>query len=245
MPITPQDRAALIREKYQGDAAASGLAKDFERLEQGEPLAYVIGNIPFLGLSIDLGSHPLIPRPETEWWTEEMIAALPPTPRVLDLCAGSGAIGLAVLKHVPGAHVSLSELMPVHAEFIRKNLEANGLDVSRADIRSGDLFAPFASETFDIIATNPPYIPTDRTLSPSVTEFEPTEALFSGKDGMDLIRRIANEARTYLAKGGTLWMECDVDNIQAARELLLAQGFTEAKIRTDPYGRERLIVAHL
>ena len=244
MDIARKDEEALIREKYGGNRKAPELTEDLARLAGGEPLAYVIGNIPFLGLSIDLGSRPLIPRPETEWWTEELIKTLVPGARVLDLCAGSGAIGLAVLKHVPNAHVSFGELMPVHTELIRKNLAANGLDAARADIRAGDVFAPFEGVAFDVIATNPPYISTDRALPESVAAYEPHEALHAGKDGLDVIRRIIDGAPSHLTKGGALWMECDIDNIEAARELLLAKGFKNAQIRTDPYGRERIVVAH-
>jgi len=92
----------LLRDKYGGDPKAD-LTQDIARLDAGEPLAYVIGWIPFLGLTIRLDSHPLIPRPETEWWTEELIAHLKDlfgdTPfRLLDMCAGSGAIGFKCFK---------------------------------------------------------------------------------------------------------------------------------------------------
>ncbi len=239
------DKDALIREKYAGDREAPGLAGDLARLAAGEPLAYVIGTIPFLGLSIGLSSRPLIPRPETEWWAEELIQHVGARScRVLDLCAGSGAIGLALLKHCPDARVTLGELVPEHVEEIRKNLETNGLDASRADIRESDLFAAFTDERFDVIATNPPYIPEGRALDASVTKFEPHEALYSGADGLDLIRRIAQEAPRHLTGNGELWMECDAGNIKEARELV-AGTFARAEIRTDLYGRERLIVARL
>lgn len=234
-----EDVEALIRDKYDGNRDAD-LSEDLARLSEGDPLAYVIGWVPFLGLRISLESHPLIPRPETEWWTEELVKHLEGrTVRVLDLCAGSGAIGLAVLAKVPGAHVSFGELMEEHAEQIAKNLELNGLDAARADIRAGDLFEPFSGEVFDVIVSNPPYIPLGRELPESVLEYEPEEALYAGTDGLETIRRIAEEAPRYLAPCGEVWIEADVENIAAAQNFL-----PHSEIRTDPYGRPRLLVGH-
>jgi release factor glutamine methyltransferase len=245
MEVEPKDRDALIREKYAGDATLPSVTEDLKRLASGEPLAYVIGNIPFLGVAVGLDSRPLIPRPETEWWAEELVKHVRNRSlRVLDLCAGSGAIGLAILKHCRNAQVSFAELSPEHVETSKKNIERNGLDVSRASFFSGDLFAPLAGQSFDIIATNPPYIPSSRELPDSVAIFEPNEALYAGGDGLEIIRRIIREAPSHLSPSGELWMECDIDNIREAKELLASAGFA-AELRTDLYGRERLIVAHL
>lgn len=248
-----QDEVLLARDKYDGDESKV-TDEDRARLAAGEPLAYVIGWIPFLSLRIDLSSHPLIPRPETEWWTNELISHLHErfgdSPfRLLDLCAGSGAIGLSILKEFPSAHVSFGELIPEHCEQIRKNIELNHLDAARADIRASDLFESFPDETWDIIATNPPYIPAAREaeLDAGVTAFEPKEALFSGTDGLDLVRRIANEAPGHLTRNelpSELWMECDISNIKAAQKLCEEAGFRESTIRTDQYGRPRVLVSY-
>lgn len=242
------NQEALIRDKYQGDRSAD-LSADLARLEAGEPLAYVIGWIPFLGLRIDLTSHPLIPRPETEYWTEVLIERLKKrfgdTPfSFLDLCAGSGAIGLAVLKALPNAHVGFGELELAHTQLILKNIEMNGLDQSRAVIRRGNLFAPFFDEEFDVIATNPPYVPSERVLDESVTAYEPAGALYAGPRGLDLITRIAREAPRHLAEDGELWMECDIENIETAQSLVLEGGASRVDIRTDQYGRPRTLVGY-
>lgn len=245
MQIDQRDVDALIREKYDGNREAPGLATDSMRLEKGEPLAYVIGHIPFLGLSLDLFSHPLIPRPETEWWTNELITYIGERPlSVLDLCAGSGAIGLAILKHCKNVRVSFGELMEEHEAVIRKNIVRNELDASRADVRIGDLFRPFLDETFDLIATNPPYIPKNRVLEKSVADFEPSEALFAGEDGLDVIRRIYGDVSAYIAPKGEVWMECDTENIEAASALAIEGGASYTKIRIDHYNRPRLLVAY-
>ncbi len=244
-----QEKELLIRDKYTGDRTAD-LSDDLARLASGEPLAYVIGWIPFLGLRIDLQSRPLIPRPETEWWTEELLAHLEERFgdtqfSLLDLCAGSGAIGLSVLKTFPQAHIHFGEVVPEHVEQIQKNIALNNLDVSRATIKESDLFENFPStDHFDMIVTNPPYIPATRSLDTSVTAFEPQEALYSGADGLDLIRRIALDTPHHINPLGEIWMECDIDNIEEAKALLLQQGANRADIRTDLYGRPRIVVGY-
>src|SRR3989344_2373176 len=121
-----------------------------------EPEAYKLGWVPFLGLKIYLDSRPLIPRPETEWWTEKLIRELGTEFAVLDLCAGSGAIGCAILKYVSNVKVYFGEIDQRHEATIRKNIRENGLDGSRAEIRIGNLFEPFGDMQFDVIAAKLP-----------------------------------------------------------------------------------------
>jgi len=242
MDIPRDDIESLIQDKYEGNMEAD-LSADLARLRSGEPLAYVIGWIPFLGLRIKLASMPLIPRPETEWWTEQLIQHLKKTYgdepfSLLDLCAGSGAIGLAILSVFPQASVTFSELIPKHAEQIKLNASVNGINASRIDVRVGDVFESIGVDTFDIIATNPPYIPASRVLDESLS-FEPNEALYSGSSGMDVITRICTEAQDHINPNGELWMECDVSNIEMAQALI--PGST---IRTDQYGRPRVLVGY-
>lgn len=250
MSIPPFDaeKALLLRDKYNGDTEAD-LSEDLARLSAGEPLAYVIGWVPFLGLRIALDSHPLIPRPETEWWTEELVRHLrerfgEKSFRLLDLCAGSGAIGLSVLHAFPHAQVSFGELVPEHSDLIRKNIETNNLDITHADIRTDSLFEPFAHEQFDVIVSNPPYVPSGRILEASVTEFEPTEALYAGPDGLSLITSITERAAQYLLPEGELWIECDTDHAEQVRKLLVRGGAHTALVRNDLYGRPRLCVGY-
>ena len=289
-----RDEKWLLDEKY-GGTPTDAYEKDKVRLAGGEPVGYVIGWQPFLGLKIFLDSKPLIPRPETEWWTEQMLEESPcatskwsglpgeagtgnprtfarsterllakvgnalqkvlgsprglgqtilhdiPHVRFLDLCAGSGAIGCVILARIPSAQVYFGEIDPAHAPTILKNIRENQLAESRADIRIGDLFAPFQNMTFDVIAINPPYIPNERVLDDSVSKFEPHQALFSGTNGLDLISRIARELSAHLVPGGTAWIECDISNIASAETLFATQGFT-TKIRTDQYGAPRILI---
>ncbi len=215
-----------------------------------EPEAYIIGWQPFLGLKIYLdspacaGRRPLIPRPETEWWTEQLLMNVGRSTshmKILDLCAGSGAIGCAILSKVPSAQVFFGEIDPAHEATILKNIRENNLNVSRADVRIGDLFESFKDLEFDFIAINPPYIPANRVLPASVADYEPAIALRSGADGLDLMRRIATDIPKYLKRGGIAWIECDSPAAAAAAGLFTAQGLT-AEIRTDQYGKPRVIV---
>jgi release factor glutamine methyltransferase len=240
-----RDTAWLLEEKYaSGDT--QGFEDDLKRLSAGEPVAYVIGWQPFLGLKMHLGSRPLIPRTETEWWTEQLVEYAKEkfadrAITFLDLCAGSGAIGCGALARLPHAAVYFGDIDPAHEATILKNIRANGLDESRATVRSGYLFNPFDGVRFDIIASNPPYVPTDRALPESVANYEPALALLSGPDGMDLMRRIAKELPLRLADQGVAWIECDRGHAAASRALFEEQGFN-AEIRTDQYGKPRIIV---
>ena len=248
-------------------------------METDEPLAYQIGDQPFLGLKIYLDSRPLIPRPETEWWTEQLlenikdawVCQLEEVPQrdgarpskfsaenyaspkrdtparqlaFLDLCAGSGAIGCAALAKLPNAQVYFGEIDPAHKATILKNIRENNLDESRAHICIGDLFEPFGDMKFDVIATNPPYIPENRELPASVADYEPVLALRAGADGLDLIRRITISTRCHLVENGVLWCECDSSHAEAARELFIAEGLA-AEIHPDQYGVPRIIVVSL
>lgn len=259
-----KDEQWLLDEKYDGVETA-GFEADKERLAKGEPLSYIIGSQPFLGLKIYLDSKPLIPRSETEWWTEQLLAevgsrmkkvwpseAKGPEDflktatdfRFLDLCAGSGAIGCAALKTLSYMEVFLGEIDPAHEATILKNIRENNLDESRADVRIGDLFEPFGDMVFDIIAVNPPYIPTNRVLPPSVADYEPSRALLAGNDGLDVIRRIAATIRCHLAEGGAAWIEIDSAHATTAVALFEAQGL-RAEIRNDQYDKPRVVVVSL
>ncbi len=253
-----KDERWLLDEKYKG-VATPEFEKDKARLERGEPVAYVIGLTPFLGLNIYLDSRPLIPRPETEWWAEELLRVMrkclvessmrrpedfskgTKQLRFIDLCSGSGAIGCAVLKHMPNAEVYFGEIDSAHEATIRKNISKNDLDAGRAHIGIGNLFEPFGGEMFDFIASNPPYIPSGRTLPESVEKWEPTLALRAGEDGLSVIRKIAEELPRRLREGGQAWIECDSAHAEAACALFNTK-ILKARVINDLYGNPRVVV---
>ncbi len=227
-----QDEQWLLEEKYGGEKS-EGFLTDRARLAAGEPLAYIIGFIPFLDCAIWLDSKPLIPRPETEFWVKEAIGvmrareagavSLHPL-RVLDLAAGSGCIGVAIAKHTPDAYLTFAELDPTHLPTIQKNIAANTPVDQNADkhtITQSDLFSNLSGK-FDFILSNPPYIDPalDRTEL-SVKNYEPHLALYGGADGLVLIERLIATAGRHLTLRGQLWIEHEPEqsaDIQALAE---------------------------
>jgi release factor glutamine methyltransferase len=236
-----QEAQWLLKEKYQGQICDAYLS-DLKRLEALEPLAYIIGSIPFLGCTIYLESHPLIPRPETEFWVEKFINEIKgrgrtPTLRVLDLCAGSGAIGVAVAHLIPTAHITLAEIDRNHFPTIGKNLNENDIDCSRYQVYESDLFSNILGK-FDFILSNPPYI--DKSLNrteSSVVEHEPDIALYGGQNGMEIIEKIISAAPTYLNSDGQLWLEHEPEQVERINHL--AQEHFKVEHHDDQYGVKR------
>jgi release factor glutamine methyltransferase len=227
-----QEIAWLLREKYLGVKSAAFEA-DCARLAAGEPLGYLIGHVPFLDCTIHLDSHPLIPRVETEYWVEKAIGAVSKlrgrTPKILDLCAGSGAIGVAVAKAVPDANLTFAEIDPAHLPTIQKNIETNTpLWFNRLNyykVVAGDLFES-VDGLFDYILTNPPYINAEaNTVDENVATYEPHLALFGGAAGMEIIARIIAEAPTHLTPTGQLWIEHEPVQVEAITALAHTHGF--------------------
>ncbi len=219
-----RDEEWLLKEKYNGEKT-EGFFTDCARLSTGEPLAYIIGSIPFLHSTIYLDSHPLIPRIETEFWVEKVIHEIKSnldqglaSVKVLDLCAGSGCIGVAVLNEIPESRVDFVEIDTNHHATIQKNFEKNNIDSSRTHILGGDLFEQVSAE-YDYIFSNPPYIDPaiDRT-SVSVQEFEPHLALYGGAKGMGLIYKIIEQASQFLTEKGTLVIEHEPEQRDSIHE---------------------------
>jgi len=263
-----QNEEWLLGEKYDGELCPAYF-EDLEQLRAGVPVAYLIGWVPFLDCKIWLDSKPLIPRPETEWWVEKAITAIETTGvatiatshsltpeakagashtlhtplSVLDLCAGSGCIGVAVAKHFPETHLTLAEIDPAHLPTIEKNAHEN-LSVNRkvlnGDFRvvRSDVFENITGR-FNFILTNPPYIdPTLDRAEPSVKNYEPHLALYGGQDGMEIIIRIITDAPSYLVPSGQLWIEHEPEQAGAIATLGGAQGFA-VNTHPDQYGVER------
>lgn len=240
-----QEESWLLEEKYDGEKSKAFFA-DLIRLQSGEPLAYLIGSIPFLDCAIFLDSRPLIPRPETEYWTDMVIKTILSSsissPLVLDLCAGSGAIGVAIASKLPNSHVTFIELDEDHLPTIRKNCVENDVSADRFKVMSGDLFntkSEGVSAKYDFIISNPPYI--DPKLSSrtedSVKKHEPALALYGGDDGMEIIKRIIVESPEYLNKGGQLWLEHEPEQTEIIG--ILAKGKFLAITYKDQYRVDR------
>lgn len=231
----------LLYEKYEGERTEEFFA-DCERLQNGEPLAYVIGSIPFLNTTIALDSHPLIPRPETEYWVEKAIAEISGAgmsePKILDLCAGSGCIGIAVLAEIPEAHGDFVEIDVAHHATIEKNLHINDIDISRTHILGGDLFENVTS-TYDFILSNPPYIDEKKgTAEESVVKHEPHLALYGGENGTELLFKIITDAKSHLNANGVLYLEHEPEQKEALQTFAEEHGYSLVT-HNDQYGAPR------
>jgi release factor glutamine methyltransferase len=238
-----QEQAWLLREKYHG-IRTTDYEADCRRLAAGEPLAYLIGYQPFLATTIWLDSRPLIPRTETEYWVEKLILnyrATGHTPRqILDLCAGSGAIGVALAVAFPAAHVTFSELEANHLPTIEKNCQYNQLPSDRYTLFTGDLFEPLPDTSrFDVIVSNPPYIdPSLDRVSASVRAFEPAIALYGGSGGIALLNKIIADARPHLTNDGQLWLEHEPEQAALLAEYSHQYGF-RCHTHQDQFGNQR------
>lgn len=222
-----EDTLGLSRSEMHFETDRSLSPEEHERLEallqrrvQGEPVQYLLHSACFMGLNFYVDSRVLIPRQDTETLVEAVIVALRQLekPRMLDLCAGSGAIGLSVRTLVPGADVTLADCSRDALEVVRENARRLGVDV---EIRHGDLFRAVWHQKFDLIASNPPYIPTgDLPLLQREVQREPQLALDGGGDGLEFYRRIAADAPEHLNPGGSIYLEVGAGQADAVRALL-------------------------
>jgi HemK-like putative methylase len=236
-----RDEEWLLREKYVGEKSEAFFA-DRQRLTTGEPLAYIIGHQPFLNCTIWLDSRPLIPRPETEFWTEQAISRIKKqdnkSPKILDLCAGSGCIGVAVAVQIPTALIDFAEIDIAHFPTIKKNLLQNEISSRHTNIIESDLFTNISCR-YDFILSNPPYIDKEKNRTePSVTEFEPHNALYGGHLGLVFIEKIINETRTHLAPNGQLWLEHEPEQTPTIHALAKSSGLS-VSTHQDQFGVER------
>lgn len=239
----------LLQEKFGGEKSEVFFAA-CHRLTKSEPLAYLIGWVPFLHCKIYLDSKPLIPRPETEYWTEAVIATITTQTKlpiehdasrkihVLDLCAGSGCIGVAMASTLPHTTVDFAEIETTHLSTIQKNILENGINPTRTTIIHSNLFSTI-TKRYDFILSNPPYIDAtlDRTET-AVKAHEPSLALYGGRQGLEIISQIIVEAPAHLAQRGQLWIEHEPEQSVAIQELGTRNGFT-VSTHKDQYAVER------
>ena len=207
------------------------------------PLQYILGEAPFYRRLFRVDPRVLIPRPETELlcdWALEILKDHP-LPRVLDLCCGSGCIGITLKAEKPDAFVTCSDLSTDALELAAENAELLGVDVAFCQ---SDLLDGFATSGFDLIISNPPYIPSAvcDTLQEEVLQ-EPRLALDGGLDGLSVYRRIIPDAFRSLVSGGILMMELGEGEDAEVEKLLLAGSFVSVEIREDMSGIRRMILA--
>jgi release factor glutamine methyltransferase len=243
--------ARLLLAKATGCSEASVLAHPEQRLTadaearfleftarrtRGEPVAYILGEKEFFGLPLAVNPAVLIPRPETELLVELALTRRPAS--LLDLGTGSGAIALALKRHLPEARVVAVDESAAALEVARRNAAQLGLTV---EFRQGRWFEPVARERFDLIVSNPPYVAeVDPHLAQGDLRFEPRRALVAGADGLDAIREIVRLAAHYLNAGGWLLVEQGLGQDAAVRSLLQAAGLEEVRSWPDLSGIARV-----
>lgn len=225
-------------------SALHELNQCLQRRLEGEPVQYILKRCDFMGLKLYVDKRVLIPRQDTETLVEAAIVALhgKKNPTVLDLCTGSGAIGLSIATLVPGAEVTLSDVSPGALEVARKNAHLLNVDVN---IRHGDLFKAVGREKFDMIVSNPPYIRrSDMEQLQTEVRFEPALALDGGLDGLDFYRRIAAELPAHLKNEGCVYLEVGEGEARDVLELLRDQMvWADSGITNDLNGIARIVWA--
>lgn len=207
-----------------------------QRRAQGEPVAYIVGDKEFFGLTLSVSPDVLIPRPDTETLVEWAIELLTPASKqVLDLGTGSGAIALAIQHQCPHAKVTAIDASAPALATAQANAQRHQLDVRFV---LGDWLTPVAGQRFDLIVSNPPYI-AEHDPHLAALKHEPRQALTSGADGLDDIRHIVMQAPAHLQTGGWLLLEHGYDQAVAVTQLLSQHGFGHVSTRFDLGGQPR------
>ncbi len=240
------DRVRLYMDfdKPLGERELAAFRELVKRRAAGEPTAYVAGGKEFCGRTFKTDRRALVPRPETELVVEAALAALPEGGRALDLCTGSGCIGVTLALERPGARVLATDFSAEALSLARENAEALG---ARLELLQGDLYAPVPPELrFDVVVANPPYVPTPELakLAREISR-EPVSALDGGEDGLRVASRLVAEAPAHLEPGGTLVVEMHESHCDHLPRLCLAAGFARAEAREDLAGLPRFVVAAL
>jgi release factor glutamine methyltransferase len=217
-----------------------------ERRRKGEPIQYITGETEFYGLPFRVTPDVLIPRPETEILVERVGTLVPlfPKPRIVDVGTGSGAIAIALAHDWPCTQISAIDVSNSALDLAMSNARRTGF-ADQIRFLHGDLLAPVKGETFDMIVSNPPYVPAaDRnSLSVEVRDHEPAVALFAGIDGLEIYRRLIPAAFAALAPGGFLALEIGFGQPPAIDSLLIEAGFSDIQFTPDLQGISRVAVA--
>lgn len=235
---------SIFPDGSQTDQIECGL----QRLERHEPLQHVIGNTPFLDLSLATDARALVPRPETEELVMRVLGCAALWSRrevtLADVGTGTGCIAIAIASKRTAARVTAIDISSKALELARHNAVTAGVG-DRIQFIEGDLLSGITPTSLDVVVSNPPYIArqTLASLDESVRNFEPTLALDGGTDGLDIIRRLILQAFTSLKNDGRIWLEIGDDQGDAVRDLLIAAGFQNVEINRDMYGQVRFAEA--
>ena len=249
---TGKSREELQRDGglYASPAVERRVRDLVDRHLAGEPVAYLIGEWEFYGLPLDISRDVLIPRPDTEVLVEQALSYcdILPECRILDLCAGSGCIGLAMASRLPHSRVVLGEYSDAALKICRQNIRRNGLSGRVVPMQADAREKPERSlGEFQCIVSNPPYIPRAdiETLDASVRDYEPHLALDGGEDGLDFYQTISGKWKDALAPGGRLYFEVGIGQADSVLRIMRAQGFGDIQIVKDLHDIPRVVFGTL
>jgi release factor glutamine methyltransferase len=225
-----------------------------QRAAEHEPIAYLTGTAHFFNLEFEINRDVLIPRPDTETVVENVLQLARhqsgmEAPRVLDLCTGSGCIAAAIAHHLKSSTVLATDVSEGAVDVARRNVERLGL-AGRVVVEQGDLYEALSKvvdvQPFNLIVSNPPYIPTGKIeeLDRNVREYEPISALDGGLDGFAIHRRILAGAGERLVSGGRVYLEIGYDQGETGREIAAGHSeFEDVKVLKDHSGNDRVVTA--
>ena len=202
------------------------IRQNVSRLAQNEPLQYIEEFVDFYGCKIHVDKRVLIPRPETEILVDKILSEIPQKAKLWDVCTGSGCIGIALKKAKPSLQVTLSDISQNALVVARNNAEINNVEI---DTLQGDMLDPFVGQTADYIICNPPYISEVEyeTLQPHVRQFEPKQALVSGKTGLECYERLIIKLSEVIHPGSVLWLEIGHEQGKALTSLFSSIGHVQ------------------
>ncbi len=249
--VTGKDQAQFLagRDLYAPEDVVKGVHAGLERLLKGEPIAYILGQWEFYGLPLRITPDVLIPRDDTCAVAELAIRQalfLDQNPRILDLCCGSGCIGLAIAKRVKDARVTLADLSQNALTIARENTAMHKMGGRVRCVRV-DAMQPASTflGKFDLIVSNPPYVTAEemKDLPVSVRDYEPHMALYGGEDGLDFYRAIAGNFTRALRPGGYLCLEFGMGQGDAVCRILQEHDYTILERTKDFNDRERAVLA--
>jgi len=208
------------------------------------PLQHITGRAPFGPIVLDVGPGVFVPRPETESLLEWSCAQkLPPSPVIVDLCTGSGALALALAIAMPAARVIAVDDDPMALDYARRNTAGTEVELIAGDVTDPGLL-PDLGRAVHLVVANPPYIPDGAELDPEVAQHDPAHALFGGPDGMAVIIPVVRNATRWLAPGGLLAVEHDDTTAEATVAVIAATGvYRDITARCDLTGRPRFVTA--
>ena len=223
------------------------LAELVDKRIAGYPLQYLVGTAAFRYLDLAVGDGVFIPRPETEGLVDLVLQAMRPDARVIDLCAGSGAIALSIAHERSGAAVTAAEQSPEALVWLRRNCAAQAaMGDAEVQVVEIDVTAAGAASSlsipggFDVVVSNPPYVPSGVQV-PAEVRHDPAQAVFAGSDGLDVIRLVGPLAAELLRAGGLLALEHDETHQAAVVGLVEAAGFQDVRGHDDLTGRPRYV----